>query len=393
VPRLVQTQLTDVAVRKAKPGDKRYDVYDAAVRGFGLRVATSGTKTWFVMRRVNDRMVRAKVGRYPDLTLAEARERAVGMLAMMADGDHPTASKAPAFDDVLDEWLERDQGKNRSVNDVRLALSKHVRPILGSRKLDDLRKHDILRILDKIVDGGAPVQANRVLAYLRRCFNWCIERDLVAVNPTVGIKAPGKEQSRERVLAPEELQAVIGACGQVGSPFGPLVMLLILTGQRLVEVAGMTWSELDLHKAEWSLPGARTKNGRAHLVHLSTPAMEIIKAIPHFEDRQWLFSTTGKGPVKGFSKAKQRFDRESSVTGWTFHDLRRTFATHATETLRVSPVVVDRILNHVSGAVKGVAAVYQRGEYFDDRRQLMEDWGRYVMRLQDQSRGASEVSL
>lgn len=379
MPKLVDKPLTDATARKAKPSEKRYDLYDALLRGFGLRVAVSGTKTWFVMRRINGRMVRATVGRYPELSLAEAREKATGMLARMAEGEHPKASGGPAFVDTLKEWLIRDQGKNRSVDDVRSAMETHVVPILVAYRLADVRKRDILRIIDRVDDRGAPVQANRVLAYLRRLFNWCVERDLLESNPAAGIKGPAKEKSRERVLSRVELRAVVQACESIGYPWGPMVMLLVLTGQRLVEVANITWDEVDLDKAEWSLPGSRTKNGRPHSVHLSEPALALLQSLPRVDGQPWLFSTTGRGPVKGFSKAKKRFDRETGIKGWQFHDLRRSFATHATETLGISPVVVDRVLNHVSGAVKGVAAVYQRGQYLDDRRRALEAWGQFVM--------------
>jgi integrase len=378
MPKLVDKSLTDAAVRKAKPLDRRYDLYDALLRGFGLRVAVSGTKTWFVMRRINGRMVRATVGRYPELSLAEAREKAGSMLARMSEGEHPKASRGPAFVDVLEEWLVRDQGKNRSVDDVRSAMKTHVVPTWAAYRLTDVRRRDILRTIDRVVDLGAPVQANRVLAYLRRFFNWCVERDLLEANPAAGIKGPAKETNRERVLSREELGAVFQACERIGYPWGPMVMLLVLTGQRLVEVANLTWDEVNLDKAEWSLPGNRTKNGRPHTVHLSKPALALLQSLPRVDGQPWLFSTTGRGPVKGFSKAKKRFDRETGISGWQFHDLRRSFATHATETLGISPVVIDRILNHVSGAVKGVAAVYQRGQYLDDRRRALDAWGQFV---------------
>ena len=192
MPKLVSKPLTALAVRNARPKDKRYDLYDAALRGFGVRVATSGAKTWFVMRRVNERMVRYSLGRYPEYSLTEARAAAAAALKRMTEGEHPHADKAAMFDEVLEEWLVRDQAKNRSVVDVRNAMTKHALPAFRGRPFDAIRKADVLRLIDKIVDSGSPVQANRVLAYLRRLFNWCIERDLIADNPAAGIKAPTK---------------------------------------------------------------------------------------------------------------------------------------------------------------------------------------------------------
>ena len=378
MPKLVRKPLTDLAVRKARPKEKRYDLFDAALRGFGLRVATSGAKTWFVMRRVNGRMVRYSLGRYPEYSLTEARAAAATALKRMTEGEHPHADKAAMFDEVLEEWLVRDQAKNRSVGNVRNAVAKHVLPAFGGRSIDSIRKADVLRLIDKIVDSGSPVQANRVLAYLRRLFNWCIERDLIADNPAAGIKAPTKEVSRERVLSLDELKDVLVAAQRMGYPWGPLVELLVYTGQRLDEVAQATWDEFDLDNQIWALPGSRTKNGRPHVVHLSDAAMSTISALPQVDGQAWLFSTTGRGPVKGFSKAKAKLDEESGVTNWTFHDLRRTFATVTTDKLKISPVVIDKVLNHTSGAVKGIAAVYQRGEYLDQRKTAMDTWAAFL---------------
>lgn len=378
MPKQVSKALTDLSVRKARPAEKRYDLYDAAIRGFGLRVSTSGAKTWFVMRRVNGRMVRHSLGRYPEYSLAEARIAAGAALKQMTEGEHPRANKAALFEVVLEEWLTRDQGKNRSVADVRNAMTKHSLPVFRGWPIDAIRKAHILRLMDKIVDSGSPVQANRVLAYLRRLFNWCVERDLIIDNPAAGIKAPAKEVSRERVLSIDELKDLLAAAERIGYPWGPLVEMLVYTGQRLDEVAQSTWDEVDLDSRVWALSGSRTKNGRPHVVHLSGSAMSTVLALPKVEGQAWLFSTSGSGPVKGFSKAKAKLDEESGVTNWTFHDLRRTFATFTTDKLQISPVVIDKVLNHASGAVKGIAAVYQRGEYLDQRKTAMDAWSDFL---------------
>ncbi|MDC0361197.1 site-specific integrase, partial [Alphaproteobacteria bacterium] len=159
---------------------------------------------------------------------------------------------------------------------------------------------------------------------------------------------------------------------------------LIYTGQRLEEVAQATWDELDLDRWVWALSGSRTKNGRPHIVHLSRLTTSTIQGLPKIDGQPWLFSTSGRGPVKGFSKAKAKLDKESGVSGWTFHDLRRTFATFTTDRLDINPVVIDKILNHASGAVKGVAAVYQRGEYIDQRKTAMDSWAEFLSSKQFQ---------
>lgn len=374
----MEKSLTAMTVEKLKSRDKRYDAYDATVRGLGIRVAVSGTKSWFVMRRVNGRMVRASIGRYPSISLTRARKKAVDIITQMEDGTLPRASDADRFEQVFEEWLKRDQGTNRRRHTVELALRKYACPAFKGMKVDTVRKSDVIRMLDKIADNGAPIQANRVLAYLRRFFNWCVERDIITGSPVAGVKPPAREHSRDRVLSRQEIQAVLAGAEKMGYPFGPMIKLLIMTGQRLNEVAEAPWSEFDLDKAVWKLPGSRTKNGRAHTVHLSQTAIDIISGLSKIDDSNLLFTTTGTTPISGFSKAKKKLDTLSGTSDWTFHDLRRSFATHVTEALGCSPVVVDKILNHVSGSVKGVAAVYQRGEYLEERKEALNKWEVFI---------------
>ena len=156
-------------------------------------------------------------------------------------------------------------------------------------------------------------------------------------------------------------------------------------------MAQATWDEVDLDNQIWSLSGSRTKNGRSHVVYLSGLAASTIRELPKIAGQPWLFSTSGKGPVRGFSKAKAKLDKASGVADWTFHDLRRTFATLTTDRLNISPVVIDKVLNHASGAVKGIAAVYQRGEYLDQRKTAMDTWA--VFLSSNELRGTKVVPI
>lgn len=378
MPRLTSTNLTDSIVRSAKVQDKRFDLYDAKVRGFGIRVQTSGTKSWFVMRRVNGRMTRKVIGRYPAMSLADARNDAAALLSKMARGVTSKMDNDFFFDDVVEEWIERDQQKNKTRQQVRNAIELHVRAALTGRKIDSISKSDINKIIDKISDSGAGVQANRVLAFLRRFFNWCIERDLLKSNPTLGIPKPTREFGRDRVLSLSELRAVFSAAENLGYPYGPLIQMLILTGQRRNEVGEAIWEEIDIPNATWTIASERSKNGQAHVVGLSLPLIKLLQSLPKTDGQNLLFSTTQTRPVNGYSKVKVRLDLLSDVNSWTLHDLRRTFATHATEKLKIDPVVVDKILNHQSGAVRGIAAVYQRGAYLKQRREALEKWAEFV---------------
>jgi integrase len=381
MPKLAQQPLTELAIKKAKPADKRYDLFDASVRGLGLRVATSGTKSWFMMRRFNGRMIRTTFGRYPEVPLALARLKAPNILADMADGQTAGQRKTDLFRVVLDEWLKKDQAKNKSVHQVRVAMYKHVLPTFGSIPVASITKRDINRLIDKIVDAGSPIAANRVLAFTKRFFSWCKERDILELSPAEAIRPPSKEKTRDRVLTLEEMKKFWVACDQIGYPWGPIFQLLLLTGARLREVAQASWDEISIVDRTLDLPARRTKNGRSHQIQLSVQAMNIIQALPKVEGQGLLFTTNGKTAVSGFSKVKKRLDIMSGVSDWRYHDLRRSFATHSTERLSISPVIADKILNHVTGQVRGVAAIYQHGEYLEERRTALQKWGDFIQEL------------
>ena len=381
MPKIVQQPLTELAIRKAKPARKRYDLFDASVRGLGLRVATSGTKSWFMMRRFKGRMLRSTFGRYPDLTLANARLKAPDVLADMADGLTQGQRRTDLFKVVLDEWLKKDQAKNKSADQVKIAMYRHALPAFGSMPVASISKRDVNRLIDTIVDAGSPIAANRVLAFTKRFFSWCKERDILEQSPAEAIRPPSKEKTRDRVLNLEEIKDFWAACDQMGYPWGPIFQLLLLTGARLREVAHASWNEISIADGTLNLPSSRTKNARPHQIQLSDQVQNIIQALPRVEGQTLLFTTNGKTPVSGFSKVKKRLDIMSGVINWRFHDLRRSFATHSTEKLNISPVIADKILNHRTGQVRGVAAVYQHGEYLTERHEALQKWGNFIQGL------------
>lgn len=389
MPTSSDTRLTDTYIKSLKPRPKRYEVFDAQLPGFGIRVAASGRKSWIVFGRQNGRRLRATLGTYPQISLAEAREGATDALRNMRHGSYEQNKNSRLFEEVLAEWYAREQQFRKSFRQVENAIQLHVLPYLKGRQVEDIRKSDLVRVIDTIADKGARTQANRVRAFVTRFFNWCCERDLLEHSPAASLpKVPG-EVTRDRVLSEVELAAVWCAADQVGYPFGPVLQLLILTGQRRDEVARMTWDEVNLIQCTWTIPAERAKNRQKHVVHLSNVAIEVFRSMPRSYDCDFIFTTTGTAPVSGFSKAKLRLDSLSKVTGWRLHDLRRTAATIMAERLQVPPVVVDKILNHRSGAVTGVAAVYQRGEFLKDRKAALEKWGAFVRNLSCQTSSSS----
>ena len=370
-------RFTDAYIKSLKPTASRYEKYDANLAGFGIRVSPSGAKSWMAFSRNMERKTRVTLGRYPHMLLGQARQRAMNTLMEMADGEFQRSTKLQLFEHALDDWYKKDQAQNKSFLQVRHAMELHVRPRLKDFKLSNIEKRDIIKIIDRIA-VRTPTQANRILAFTKRFFSWCVSRDLLAISPANGIAKAKTEVSRDRVLSKDELRAMYNATFEMPYPFGPLLRILTLTGQRLNEVAGVSWKEINLDAAKWELPRDRSKNKTSHIVHLSNPVRKEFDALMNPTNQELVFTTTGKTPVSGFSKAKNQLDKISGVNDWRLHDLRRTFATVATETLGYEPVVVDRVLNHVSGSVKGIAAVYQKGQYLDKRKIVLDAWADYV---------------
>jgi integrase len=257
-------------------------------------------------------------------------------------------------------------------------------PKLGNRCLGEVGRADIRQLVEDIAER-VPIVANRTLGLLRLLCNWARAQDIIAVSPCDGLKPPAPERSRDRILSDDEIRLFWRACETVGWPFGPLAQMLLLTGQRRDEVGAMTWSEVDLATATWRLAGERVKNSREHAIALSTPALRLLEGLPRID----VFTTSGAGPVDGFSRAKNRIDAAvleiarqgdpsiKEIPHWTFHDLRRTAAS-GMASLRVAPHVVEAVLNHASGTIKGVAAVYNRYRYDEEKRAALEAWGRRV---------------
>jgi integrase len=416
-------KLTDLFVERVKaPECGRVEYFDAAFGSLALRVTETGHKSWSLYYRMGKRLRRLTIGTYPAIKAAQARREASAALERVRQGIDPSdekrqrrlmvAPEADTFAAALQDYFERVRRNMApaTFKEVKRTLEREFLPTWRNRPIGTLTRGDVNRTVDAIAARGAEIQANRALAYIRAFFNWTVERGRLPASPVTGMKPPTKEQARDRALSDDEIRWLWEACAAVGWPFGPLVKLLVLTAQRRDEVAGMERPELDLAKQNWTMPREKAKNNRAHEVQLSDAAIKVLRAIPRASDGL-VFTMTGKTPVSGFSRVKARIDAEMvkarrrslglpeddkqygkatrlpdakplpvEVPSWTLHDLRRTAATGMAR-LNFPPHVVDKVLNHVSGTIRGVAAVYNRFEYLDERRAALEAWGRYVSNL------------
>lgn len=374
-------KFTDAMVERLKPADRRQELPDSLVTGLYLTIQTSGRRGWQVRYRTEGAHRRMTLGPYPLISLKDARDKARDVLRQVIEGADPAAEaraekdtaqelrKRDAIRSVVDEFFKRHGDQNRKAYEVRRIFDRELLPAFGDMPIGEFSRRDAVQILDTIADRGAPIAANRFLAHLKTLLTWAKGRGIIDTSPLDGMKPPAKETSRDRVLAEDEIRAFWEATGKMGQPFGPLLRLLLLTGQRLNEAVGMTDAEID--GDTWTISGDRAKNGQPHVVPLSPQARAILDGLTRIDGSPYVFTTTGTTPVSGFSKAKRALDDlMGEIEPWRIHDLRRTAAT-LMASLRIPPHVVEATLNHKSGTVKGVAAVYNRFSYADEKREAL----------------------
>jgi integrase len=381
--------LTDRAVEQEKPDPmRRREVRDGKVRGLVLRISETGVKSWSVLyrRKADGRRRRSTCGQYPHVGLAEARTRALGLLARVARGEDPAmddrrvfVAGVRTFGDLAKLYLTQAEKTKRSAHQDRQMLEKDVLPSLGTAPLDAIRRSDIGQVIQGIVARGSPTQANRCFEVIRGLYNWALGAGLVETTPCLGLKAPSPEQSRDRNLSPEETRLFWSrlSVAPMSWSTGQILRLCLVTGQRVGEVAGARRSELNLKGSEWCLPAHRVKNGCAHAVPLSPFAMELVEeALCRSTSAELIFpsaitkrSITGHAVAKAMSRSLVTFGFEDA----TPHDLRRTAATGMAK-LGIARLVIDKVLNHVSADRSNIAGVYDRHAYEQEKRQALERW-------------------
>jgi integrase len=435
--------LTVKRIENALARPVRQEIPDGLLVGLYLVVQPSGAKSFAVRYRYAGQPRKLTLGAFPAITLEAARDIGGKALRAAAEGRDPATEKQAAkgdakkaaaeesrgkrdlFENVAREFIERHAMKNTRESSWRetarifgfkpdpnnagkllIVEPQEGKPptvlqLWNGRKVQDITKRDVIALLDTVRDR-APVMANRNLAAVRKLFNWCLARDVIKVSPCTLIEPPAPERSRDRILSDDELRLVWNATDSDASPFGPLVKLLMLTGQRLAEVGGMQWDELDLENKLWTLPAERVKNGERHEVPLSDAALEILAALPRIKTTKgFVFTTTRDAAVSGFSRAKDSLDAaiEASLTKgakppehWTFHDLRRTMASGMAR-LGIQLPVIEKVLNHSSGSFRGIVGVYQRHSYADEKRQALDAWASFVESTVSGKRPANVVAL
>ena len=381
--------LTDTKIAAIKPPESGQQEHpDHKVTGLRLRVGAGGKKTWTLRRRVGEKVINRKLGNYPGMGLAAARTAAERVLEAL-EREGTTEALDRTFGDVTAHWIKHEaKDKNRGWREQERRLELHVLPKWRERKLGDIRRGDVRELIGGI-DGE--ILPNRVLAVVRRIFNYALENDWLDTSPAQGVKAPKEEKARERVLDMAEIARVWRGAELLGYPAGPFFRLLILTGQRRTEVASIRWADLDLKGGTWTLPASSTKASRGHVVPLSPAAVKILDRLPQLGP--FALTNDGETHFQHYSKAKSALDRFITATGepmepWNIHDLRRSVATHAVR-LGASVETVGRLLNHAAAGVTRKA--YALHDFMPEKRHALDAWAAEIDREMYGARTAEKV--
>jgi integrase len=358
--------------------------WDAGTPGFGVKVTPKGRKVFLVMYRVagaGSRLRKYTIGPYGRITLPMARAQAQKIFAARLDGRDPAEEKKQSrrrlvvdrIDDLVERFIQEHVSRVGTRNRLTNLLRRDVIPHWGTKSIHEIKKRDVSDLVSLIAQRNANA-SYRLLKTLKTFFRWCIARAVIDFSPAEGLSTGYRETSRDRVLTDRELAAVILGARQMPHPYAGIVELLALTGQRREEVTQLRWHELDEQARTWTIPGSRTKNKKAHIVHLSEQAWRVIERSPGVD---LVFGTSRGKRFQAFAKGKRALDKRCGITGWRLHDLRRTIVSGMAR-LGVPPHVADKILNHQAGTISGVAAVYQRHDFLAERKEALDRWGAHV---------------
>lgn len=404
-------RLSDLTISNLKPKPARYDVADSVVGELRVTVLPSGQKSASIRYKFHGRDRRLTLGNVEKfrtldkgrIDIDQLRKLAREKIAVVAAGRDPQIEKVEArrraqagldkvhlFGVIWDRYIAeyvKPNLKASTATEIERLGNTLILPKFKKRKFFEIAPHDIKEIVAAQKARGAPMQANKVFVTLRAFFNWARGELLLQISPCAGLQKPEPDRHRDRVLSNQEIHWFWKACNEIGFPFGPMNKLLLLTGARREEIRGMTAHELDRNARLFKLPGSRTKNGLPHEIHLADASLAVLDTIPRFKNEKgFLFSTNGKTPSSGFSRAKTRIDKlmagyaakeDKKIEPFVIHDLRRTVASGMAK-LGIELPVIERALNHISGSFAGIVGVYQQHEFTDEKRAAFNAWASHV---------------
>ena len=369
--------LTDISIRALKPPDKgQTDYWDQHLTGFGVRLSQGGAKSFFLVHGANRQ--RTTIGRYPIISLSDARHEAKRLLAEFTLGK--TRPVSITFQDAQNRFLEdcKQRNKPRTLADYQRLLNRHFR--LGKVRLSDVTQQDIMRRIDQLRD--TPSEQNHAFVAARVFFRWAARHRYIDRSPLEGLALPAATRPRDRFLTDAELRALYTHSLDYPYPYGPIVSLLALTGQRRGEIAALRWEWINTDEKLITLPADATKKSRTHVFPYGDTVAGIFDSLPEIGD--YLFPAT-RAHVRGkpttifnsWPKAKVAFDKGLEIEPYTIHDLRRTLAS-GLAALGTPIHVTEKLLNHVSGTLSGVSGIYNRHSYIPEMRHALTEWENHI---------------
>ncbi len=425
-------KITKREVDAAKPGMADIFLWDTITKGFGVKVTPAGSKIYIYQYRIAEQgkadrtpAKRYTIGKHGQLTPDQARDRAKELAGLVTRGVDPreleidaAAAKVEAkrqaseraraegelaFEKMATLFLDHyENEKDRRPSSVRLAklvVNNHLLPKLRGKPMPRIGRADLQSVIDAIPTKQRGMR-RAVFAYSSVLFGWAAKRGDIVGNPLIQMSKPEAPNARDRVLSDGELKLIWQSSEALGQPFGPFFRLLTATGQRRAEVAGMRWAELDRPTATWTIPTDRAKNRKAHIVPLSRVALVELDQLAGiiWPNEGIVLTTTGSTPISGFTKAKATLDAAIATANgtvlpqWRVHDIRRTVAT-GFQRLGIRFEVTEAVLNHISGAKAGVAGIYQRHDWADEKRDALNSWARHIDELLTSSERNNVIKL
>jgi integrase len=397
---------------KPAPAGERYEIMDAHAKGFGVRITSAGTKTFILLRRFpgSPNPVRRALGEYPELSLADARQRARDWIAQINAGHDPQHEKqrkqveadaklSTTFGAVAEDFFTEKASTEREGAKVERDVRREFISKWKSRNIADISDLDVLQIIRVVKLRGAISSARNLLGTVKRVFEWAIDQRVygIKINPCLGLKPAklfGDKKSRSKILTEDELHAFLRAIRRMPYPYGPMYRLLILTGLRLNEAADASWSEFDFKNNIWVIPASRMKGKESkatpHAVPLTSDILALLADLPRFKAGAYLFSATyGVKPIWAGTRSKARLDKRmlrtlralarirgddpaGVVLEFRNHDLRRTLRS-GLSALRIPRDTSEAVLAHVA---PGIIGTYDQYEFLPEKHHALEAWAK-----------------